>query len=99
MTGPLVSEIFISGCHSVLFYVFAEYTALSNMPVSKSAVLSDGWVKDEFKPTPIMSTYLLAFVVADFRSRERATDSGLTVRYISMQYQTCPLCSHMVTVS
>ena len=59
-------------------FLISEYTALSNMPVDKSTVLADGWVKDEFEPTPIMSTYLLAFVVAEFRARERATN-GLTV--------------------
>jgi len=39
----------------------------------------DFWVKDDFAPTPVMSTYLLAFVVADFRSRKTTGHAGLKV--------------------
>jgi len=70
-------------------------TALSNMPlVRNSTVLAsedehssdDIWVKDDFAPTPIMSTYLLAFVIADFRSRETTGHAGLRV------------CAYMLTI-
>jgi aminopeptidase N len=47
------------------------------MPV-KTSRESRGWITDDFQSTPIMSTYLLAFVVTDFRSREK-NDSGLLV--------------------
>lgn len=50
------------------------------MPLKNSETLSNGWKKDSFDTTPIMSTYLLAFVVADFRSREKTMTSGLKVR-------------------
>jgi len=39
----------------------------------------DFWIKDDFAPTPLMSTYLLAFVVADFRSRQTIGHAGLKV--------------------
>ena len=70
----------------------AGLTALSNMPViGSSPVLvaddersmaddDDSWIKDDFATTPIMSTYLLAFVVADFRSRQTTGHHGLKVR-------------------
>uniref|UniRef100_A0AAX7THB6 Aminopeptidase n=1 Tax=Astatotilapia calliptera TaxID=8154 RepID=A0AAX7THB6_ASTCA len=43
------------------------YMTLSNMPKAKSTNLSNGLVQDEFEKTSVnMSTYLVAFIVADF---------------------------------
>ena len=50
------------------------------MPVRRTTRLTDGFYKDEFETTPIMSTYLIAFVVADFLQREKVIPSGLKVR-------------------
>ncbi|XP_047448028.1 leucyl-cystinyl aminopeptidase [Mugil cephalus] len=45
----------------------SNYISLSNMPKAKSTVLPNGLVQDEFERTSVnMSTYLVAFVVADF---------------------------------
>jgi len=63
-------------------------TALSNMPlINKSRVLAsddersndDYWTKSDFESTPFMSTYLLAFVVAEFQSRNTTGHAGLKV--------------------
>ncbi len=56
--------------------LFSEYTALSNMPVTQSSRLSGGWVRDKYATTPVMSTYLLAFVVAAFDQREAKQNNG-----------------------
>ncbi len=56
--------------------LFSEYTALSNMPVTQSSRLSGGWVRDKYATTPVMSTYLLAFVVAAFDHREAKQNNG-----------------------
>lgn len=46
-------------------------TALSNMPLADSEPVAGqaGWVWDHFAPSVPMSTYLVAFVIADFGSR------------------------------
>ncbi|XP_033828992.1 leucyl-cystinyl aminopeptidase isoform X1 [Periophthalmus magnuspinnatus] len=45
----------------------ADYLALSNMPKAKTTKLSNGLVLDEFETTSVnMSTYLVAFIVANF---------------------------------
>ncbi|XP_048251053.1 glutamyl aminopeptidase-like [Haliotis rufescens] len=56
------------------------YQALCNMPLYRSSVLNNGWLKKEFDPTPIMSTYILAFVVADFKSRNYSFNNGYQLR-------------------
>ncbi len=48
------------------------------MPVRNSVMVADNWVKVEFDTTPIMSTYLLAFVISDFPCRT-AQATNLTV--------------------
>ena len=83
-------------CRAVL--VNTDLTALSNMPlIHSSRVLAgddersndDFWIKDDFAPTPIMSTYLLAFVVADFRRRETTGHAGLKVTTTTTIHYTC----------
>ncbi|XP_062873688.1 leucyl-cystinyl aminopeptidase [Trichomycterus rosablanca] len=44
----------------------AEYISLSNMPLAKTTPLSDGLFEDEFEKSVNMSTYLVAFIVANF---------------------------------
>ncbi|KAL6443893.1 hypothetical protein ACFW04_001724 [Cataglyphis niger] len=43
-----------------------NYTALSNMPIREQSDDEDGTVWTHFDTTPIMSTYLVAFVVSDY---------------------------------
>jgi aminopeptidase N len=56
-------------------------TALSNMPVESSTLLDDGKRRRVvFQETPRMSTYLLAFAVADFDYVEARSSHGVHVR-------------------
>ncbi len=58
-----------------------KLTALSNMPVeSESKIKGTDLKKLTFEPTPIMSTYLLAFVVADLEYVEAKDKNGTLVR-------------------
>ena len=42
-----------------------DLVALSNMPINSENILTDGFRKVRFDRSPIMSTYLLAFIVGD----------------------------------
>lgn len=56
-----------------------EYISLSNMPVVKTVEVDDGLLEDQFGETVTMSTYLVAFVICDFKSVTATTSSGVQV--------------------
>ena len=60
--------------------VDAALTALSNMPVARVAEDGGGRKTVCFARTPVMSTYLLAFVVGEFDSVAAHTAHGVEVR-------------------
>jgi len=87
---PCWDEPALKATFGVTLTVPADRVALSNMP-EKSVVKAkvDGRCINPggklmktvtFEPTPIMSTYLLAFVVGEFDCIEAATPEGVTVR-------------------
>jgi len=53
---------------------------VSNMPVVADDALPDGRRRVRFAPSPIMSTYLLAFAVGEFDSIEGKTADGMPVK-------------------
>ncbi|XP_034728390.1 leucyl-cystinyl aminopeptidase [Etheostoma cragini] len=59
-----------------------NYMTLSNMPQAKSTPLSEGLVLDEFEKTSVnMSTYLVAFIVADFNPNSKNVSKTLVSVY------------------
>ncbi|XP_066509399.1 leucyl-cystinyl aminopeptidase-like [Hoplias malabaricus] len=58
-----------------------EYISLSNMPKVSSTKLPNGLFEDEFEKTVNMSTYLVAFVVANFSSVSRNVSDTLVSVY------------------
>jgi hypothetical protein len=80
---PCWDEPAIKSTFSVIIQAPQHMQALSNMPALRSSPVSVGgasFVRHEFDRTPIMSTYLLAFVVGEFDSVETKTKRGTTVR-------------------
>ena len=66
---------------SVSLIVPNNLTALSNMPVISEEPYGDMNLKRvTYSTTPIMSTYLLAFVIADLESIESKDRNGIPVR-------------------
>ncbi|NXG60280.1 ERAP1 aminopeptidase, partial [Hemiprocne comata] len=56
-----------------------RHIALSNMPVVKSVSLTPWLVEDHFDTTVKMSTYLVAFIISDFKSISKTTHHGVKV--------------------
>ncbi|XP_055618480.1 membrane alanyl aminopeptidase-like [Toxorhynchites rutilus septentrionalis] len=56
-----------------------KHKSFSNTPIRTSTSSGDGRVKDVFEKTPEMSTYLLAFIVADYIVNERS-NMGILAR-------------------
>ncbi|KAI4820732.1 hypothetical protein KUCAC02_028702 [Chaenocephalus aceratus] len=59
-----------------------DFMTLSNMPLAKSTPLVNGLVQDEFEKTSVnMSTYLVAFIVANFTSVTKNVSNTLVSVY------------------
>ncbi len=66
---------------SVTLIVPKNLTALSNMPIISEEPYGDSDLKRvTYDTTPIMSTYLLAFVIADLESIESTDRNGVPIR-------------------
>lgn len=56
-----------------------RHLAISNMPLVKSVAVAEGLIEDHFDVTVKMSTYLVAFIISDFKSVSKMTKSGVKV--------------------
>ena len=59
--------------------VGAKYTALSNMPESETRYHANGTKTLKFMTTPIMSTYLLAYVIGEFDMVQCVSNNGISI--------------------
>jgi aminopeptidase N len=76
---PCFDEPALKAVFEVTLVVPAALTAVSNMPVRSEA--KEGVRRRvRYAPTPVMSTYLLAFAVGEFESLEATTKDGVPVR-------------------
>uniref|UniRef100_A0A8D3DQ48 Aminopeptidase n=1 Tax=Scophthalmus maximus TaxID=52904 RepID=A0A8D3DQ48_SCOMX len=79
MAFPCFDEPIFKANFSVRIRRSPEHISLSNMPVVSVTYLSDGLLEDWFAASVKMSTYLVAFVISDFRSVTATTSSGVQV--------------------
>ena len=77
---PCWDEPAFKATFDVKITVSSELTALSNMPVIADVPSADGARKTlTYSTTPIMSTYLLAFVVGELEKVSAVTEEGVEV--------------------
>ncbi|KAL4228484.1 Endoplasmic reticulum aminopeptidase 1 [Mactra antiquata] len=63
-----------------------NYISLFNMPLVKSEPFGNGLVKDSFQETVLMSTYLVAFVVCDYKNVSKSTRRNVMVRVFAPEH-------------
>ena len=77
---PCWDEPALKAIFEVTLVVPSELVAVSNMPVASETQVRPGFKAVRFAETPVMSTYLLAFVVGDLAAIEQRADGGTLVR-------------------
>jgi aminopeptidase N len=77
---PCFDEPALKSVFEVTMTVPKGRQVVSNMPPAAEEALGDGRRRVRFAPSPIMSTYLLAFAVGEFDSIEGKTADGMPVR-------------------
>ena len=80
MAFPCWDEPSSKATFHVTLTIPSDLTAISNTTIEKEVQLQDGLKSVHFAKTPIMSTYLLAFVVGDLRSIEDKAYDGTIIR-------------------
>lgn len=79
MAFPCFDEPNFKANFSVRIRRSPEYISLSNMPVVETVEINGGLLEDQFAESVKMSTYLVAFVICDFKSVTGTTSSGVQV--------------------
>ena len=77
---PCWDEPSMKASFEVTLVVPEELEAVSNTLPAEEYVLDGGLRRVRFEETPVMSTYLLAFIVGDIKCVERTADNGTLVR-------------------
>ncbi|KAG7481392.1 hypothetical protein MATL_G00066270 [Megalops atlanticus] len=79
MAFPCFDEPLFKATFTIRIQRERRHIALSNMPRIQTVEREDGLVEDVFDKSVRMSTYLVAYVVCDFRSVSANTSSGIKV--------------------
>ena len=77
---PCWDEPAIKATFRVTLIIPSELVAVSNMSIVRDSEVEPGLKRLEFGETPIMSTYLLAFIIGELGCVERTADDGTIVR-------------------
>ncbi|XP_062924659.1 endoplasmic reticulum aminopeptidase 2-like isoform X2 [Mobula hypostoma] len=79
MAFPCFDEPAFKANFSIRIKREKQHIALSNMPIIKSLPTAEGLFEDHFDVSVRMSTYLVAFIVCDFKSISAVTSTGIKV--------------------
>uniref|UniRef100_A0A8C3JE15 Aminopeptidase n=1 Tax=Calidris pygmaea TaxID=425635 RepID=A0A8C3JE15_9CHAR len=79
MAFPCFDEPAFKARFSIKIRREPKHHALSNMPIVKSVTINPQLIEDHFDTTVKMSTYLVAFIVSDFKSISKITSHGVQI--------------------
>ncbi|NXX54251.1 ERAP1 aminopeptidase, partial [Scopus umbretta] len=79
MAFPCFDEPAFKARFSIKIRREPKHHALSNMPIVKSVNITPWLVEDHFDTTVKMSTYLVAFIISDFKSISKVTRHGVKI--------------------
>ncbi|XP_077203783.1 endoplasmic reticulum aminopeptidase 1 [Paroedura picta] len=87
MAFPCFDEPAFKARFSVKIRREPKHHALSNMPLVKSVNIMEWLIEDQFAISVKMSTYLVAFIVSDFKSVTKMTSRGIKVSVYTVPYK------------
>lgn len=76
---PCFDEPAMKATFNVTLIHDSNLIALSNMPIYQSRQEKDGWTYDKFQKSAVMSTYLVAFAICDFKYVEVAHNNSFKI--------------------
>ncbi|NXS41302.1 ERAP1 aminopeptidase, partial [Balaeniceps rex] len=79
MAFPCFDEPAFKARFSIRIRREPKHLALSNMPIVKSVNITPWLIEDHFDTTVKMSTYLVAFIISDFKSISKVTGHGVKI--------------------
>ncbi|KAK6759646.1 hypothetical protein RB195_021308 [Necator americanus] len=77
---PCLDEPSYKAIFSIELVYPSSHVPLANMMEEKTIELKNGWSRVIFKPTPLMSTYLVAFTIGPYVSSKITNQDGTLVR-------------------
>lgn len=77
---PCFDEPNLKATFEISLTIPKDRIGLSNMPSISEEIHQDGYKKITFEKSPIMSTYLVAYIVGEFDYLEDTTSDGIKVR-------------------
>ena len=77
---PCWDEPSMKATFEVTLVVPEDLEAVSNTMIAEESAAGGGLRRVRFEETPVMSTYLLAFIVGDIKCVERTADNGTLIR-------------------